>query len=331
MLILQQKKEKMVRQFGKNERVCFVGDSITHGGTMVAAVFDTYSKMYPERRVVVYNCGIGGATLGTELKVIDTDVLSLEPTTAVVMFGMNDIGYTLYDGTDSPDIVAQRKERFDLYFERYPLVIEKLLSAGVRVILCTPTPYDEGQNCERFCQKGTAEALHVFRDFIISLGKKYDLDVVDFNTPMEALMRKVEKSDPSFSIIGPDRIHPTVLGQSAMARYFLASQGIDVVLPSVESIMDKSVCFELSDKIKEWKEATAKLRDLVVTEFLIFGFDRVKSPEEKIKYAREFISANLNDSKMSYRCEICGKYINYKPVEALIVRRVMRLAYDIYR
>lgn len=319
----------MIAQFEKNERVCFIGDSITHNGTMCAAIFDVYAKRFPERGVVFYNCGIGGATLRTGLAVLHDDALAYEPTSAVVMYGMNDIGYVLYDGSTDEEKVREREKRLSDYFERYRIMVERLLAENIRVILCSPTPYDEGQRCEAVNRVGSAAALRICRDFVLSLAEKYGLGFVDLNTMMTELVLSLEAPDPAFSVIGPDRIHPTQNGQFAMARFFLREQGIDVDAPTPLSVHDGSVRFDISEKVLAWRETEAKLRDLMAAEYLVLGLDNGRSVPERIEYIKNFISEE--SGKRPYYIEISKKYLENKPNEAVLLRRVIRQAYEVYR
>ena len=53
------------------------------------------------------------------------------------------------------------------------------------------------------------------------------IETIDFNTPMIQLNQVKQKFDPSFSIIGLDRVHPGVQGHMFMAYLFLRSQNIE--------------------------------------------------------------------------------------------------------
>src|SRR5207302_10896008 len=46
--------------FKSGDTVCFVGDSITHGGTYHAIVALYYATRFPDRELRTFNCGIGG-------------------------------------------------------------------------------------------------------------------------------------------------------------------------------------------------------------------------------------------------------------------------------
>ena len=84
-----------VNKLVNSKRICFIGDSITHGNKYM---FGVYEKLLSncDPHVRLYNCGIGGDTAGRALNRLDYDVLAFCPDTCVIMFGMNDCDRLLY-------------------------------------------------------------------------------------------------------------------------------------------------------------------------------------------------------------------------------------------
>lgn len=50
--------------FKDGETVCFLGDSITHGGRFHSYVYDYYLTRFPDRTVRFVNAGISGDSAG---------------------------------------------------------------------------------------------------------------------------------------------------------------------------------------------------------------------------------------------------------------------------
>ena len=86
----------MDKLFAAGARVAFIGDSITHNGRAVAYIQDYYRTHFPEREVRIYNHGIAGDTAAGASCRLD-EVMSVQPTEAVVMFGVNDMGVGYYE------------------------------------------------------------------------------------------------------------------------------------------------------------------------------------------------------------------------------------------
>ena len=76
--------------FEKNSRICFLGDSITHNNGYVSHIVGYYRQHLPERAVKFYNCGVSGGNIGTLFSNFEADIMSHNPTHAVIMIGIND-------------------------------------------------------------------------------------------------------------------------------------------------------------------------------------------------------------------------------------------------
>ena len=59
-LAAQEFKPGAAQPFQSGDTVCYVGDSITHGGSYHAIVTLFYTTRYPDRDIKYYNNGIGG-------------------------------------------------------------------------------------------------------------------------------------------------------------------------------------------------------------------------------------------------------------------------------
>src|SRR5580704_9971176 len=84
------------QMFQPNDVVCYVGDSITHGGTYHSIVTLFYATRFPDRPMRFYNEGIGGdrasMIMSDERYRLGVDILGKKCTVASIMLGMNDIG-----------------------------------------------------------------------------------------------------------------------------------------------------------------------------------------------------------------------------------------------
>lgn len=78
--------------FKDGDRVCFLGDSITHTGLYHRMIYDYYLTRFPDRTIRFVNAGVAGDSAGGAMSRLQEDVFSKAPTTVVVMLGMNDVG-----------------------------------------------------------------------------------------------------------------------------------------------------------------------------------------------------------------------------------------------
>ncbi|MEK6234100.1 MAG: GDSL-type esterase/lipase family protein, partial [Planctomycetales bacterium] len=121
----------------KNDRVIFLGDSITAAGVRpggyVTLIRETITKQLPELGVVVSGAGNSGNKVTDLQKRLDRDVISKKPTVVFIYIGINDVWHSLRDRGTKPD--AFRSGLLD--------VIGRINKAGARVILCTPSMIGE--------------------------------------------------------------------------------------------------------------------------------------------------------------------------------------------
>jgi len=221
--------------FKSGDTVCWVGDSITHLGNYHALIQLFYVTRFPDRDITYHNCGIGGDTAGGIMQNspgyrFKHDILSHKPTVATIMLGMNDVNRGAYAKNAPQDATKKAAAAAALadYDKNMQLMIEGLQAAGARVILLRPTIYDEtavlrGQPSPL---AGVNGALGACAAKMTEWSAKYHTGLVDFYDRMNAINAAEQKKDPSFTIVGGDRIHPGPVGHLVMAYAFLKDTGM---------------------------------------------------------------------------------------------------------
>jgi lysophospholipase L1-like esterase len=214
-----------IPRFNKNERVVFVGNSITHGGHYHSFIWLYYMTRFPHQPVTVINAGIGGESAWDIKKRLDTDVFDRKPTYVVLTFGMNDTGYGIYLEKEAQKLADEQIKRS---LDSYRDIETRMQSAeDIKVILLGGSPYDETSAINNFVLPGKNKSLLEINDAQRASAEKNDWGFVDFNRPMVEINRRIQKSDSTFSICGVDRIHPDNDGQMVMTYLFLKAQGLD--------------------------------------------------------------------------------------------------------
>jgi lysophospholipase L1-like esterase len=242
--------------------VAFIGDSITHSGLAVAYIQEYYLTHMPERGVKIYNLGIGGDQAAHCCARID-EILSVKPTEAVVMFGVNDMGVQHYGSAPTPENLAARERARRIHLEGTVRLVTLLREAGLKVTLCSAVGRDEHTvGTEGLLTFGATDALHaMYYDNIAAIGDGVLKNTVDYLAPMQALQAALcAIGGPSLFAV--DRTHPSPLGQRMMARIFLAAQGLPVALPSAEALADGWCERPLPDALAARRAAGLRLRDL---------------------------------------------------------------------
>lgn len=204
--------------FKDGDKICFIGNSITHGG-LYHNFFQLYNATrFPNEEVEYYNCGIAGDQAQGMIDRFKEDILSHKPTHAFLMTGMNDINRTLYFSSEhDAENLAKQKEALDNYFQRTETLAKLIIDKGIKPIFMTPTIYDQTAELERFNDYGANDALAICAEHIRKLAKKHNAPLVDLHKAMQGINSKAQIKDPSFTIVGPDRIHPGDLGHLIMA------------------------------------------------------------------------------------------------------------------
>lgn len=221
--------------FKDGETVCFLGDSITHGGRYYSVMYDYYLTRFPERKIYFVNAGVSGDSAGGAQGRLVDDVISKKPASVSVMLGMNDVGRGNY--VANPD--AQKKAAQDSALEYYRKNMDTLVGrirteANPRLILITPSPFDQTvvndrNNNQPGCNDGLGRCAEATR----VLAVKYNGEVVDFHGPMTAFNLEQQKKNPAFTIVGPDRVHPGQEGHLMMAWLFLKAQGAPALVSEI--------------------------------------------------------------------------------------------------
>lgn len=215
---------QQISPFRENDRVVFVGNSITDGGHYHSYIWLYYMTRHPEMNLLLQNAGIGGDRVIEMVKRLDADVFSKQPTVLITTFGMNDSGYLEYNQPEPEKFAdAKIKESYEAYKimeERY-----KRLS-GTKVVIVGSSPYDEEAVIkDNIPFKNKNKAMLRIVDFQKESAKANKWEFFDFNQSMTAINSAFQKTNPSFTICGNDRIHPDLDGHMVMAYLFLKAQG----------------------------------------------------------------------------------------------------------
>ncbi len=222
------------KPFCDGDRVCFIGDSITHIGSYHTQIALFYLTRYPQMKLEVNNYGISGDTAAGAVRRYSWDIAPAKATVATVMLGMNDVGRGLYSsGKEGPDIEKRKANAIESNRSNMEKLAELLTQDGVRIIFITPSLFDQTGNQEGDKSVGVNDALKCCGDADRILAKKFNAGLVDFNGPMEKINLAEQQKNPDFTLIGRDRVHPGAVGNMVMAYLFLKSQSVSPVVSAI--------------------------------------------------------------------------------------------------
>jgi lysophospholipase L1-like esterase len=230
-----------------NDRVVFLGDSITE-----QRLYTTYIEAYaltrhPEWKLWFRNVGWGGDTSwlrqrahpdekqlfaadeATQQKMVEDsisrglrrDVLPLKPTAITIKFGMNDFAYQKF-----------REDIFKTYVRSQSELAKVLEANGARVAFLTPQPIEDKRPDPDKDVKN--QSLRQFCDGLKEVAAKQGAIFVDQFDPYMAIMMRERAADPAAFIGGGDAVHPGPAGHTIMAWAILKALGAPALVSRAE-------------------------------------------------------------------------------------------------
>lgn len=209
--------------------VAMIGDSITCDGRWWLPL----REQLLARRAAVpcdfRNLGIPGGSAGEARRRYDWDIAPVKASVALVMFGMNDVRRDAYAPAPTAAMMTTRSEALQQFLVNTDTLVARLLADGTRVILLTPTPFDQ-YTPERPAANlpGVDDALAVAGGMVRGIAVARQLPVIDLHTPLR------QRCAAGEAIIGDDRVHPSDCGHEAVAQLVGAvlTPGESVTVPA---------------------------------------------------------------------------------------------------
>lgn len=257
--------------FLAGDRWCVLGDSITEGGGYHHYVELFFLTRYPNTPIHVINSGIRGDTATGANHRLGWDCLEHKPTVVSVMLGMNDVGRSYYKYKESADFFKNCLERAKAYEQEMRALTRSLVGSGARVILIKPSIFDDTADLPTPNLPGCGEALAGYSNIVDKIASDHNLALVDFNAPMTAINSRQQKIEPHFTIVGPDRVHPTAPGHFVMAYEFLKTMGVQGVVSNIAIMVNDTASYKADHcKVSDLKVETEGLSFQCVEDSLPF-------------------------------------------------------------
>ena len=315
--------EESSKIFESGNIICFLGDSITHGGQYHEFLQLFYATRYPNLKLTFHNCGISGDNAEGMIYRLDKDVFIHKPSHVFLMTGMNDVIRTLYfEGEASNEIVQNRKKALDEYKRNIDILDKKFEASETSPIYLTPSIYDQYSKIERENNRGCNDALIECSTHLKKIAKQRNTTVIDLNSSMKHIMERELQNDSLFTIVGKDRVHPETTGHFIMFHEILST----IESPSV--VAQISIDLNQNNRIKTKNCSVNELQ--VSNENIVFNcqenslpfpftkaFDKALSlvPFQK-KFNQEILQV-IGLDKGSYDLFIQDKLINTFSAEQL--------------
>jgi len=223
----------------KNDRIVFLGDSITAGGVRkdgyVTLVANAIAECHGDLGVEVIGAGISGHKVPDCQKRLEKDVLDKKPTIVVIYIGINDVWHWNRDA-------GTTKEKFENGLRD---LIKRSQDVGARVILCTPSVIGEktdGSN--RF-----DAMLDEYSAISGKVASATDSQVVDLRKKFLAYLKQHNEANSEKNILTTDGVHLNPAGNRFVADCMLEALGVGNVTPG--RLLRHVVMFKFKDGTTE--------------------------------------------------------------------------------
>lgn len=223
------------------QRIVFLGDSITQGGTYVEFIEAALIAQYPDSDKIIIPLGLASETVSGLSEEghaggkfprpdlherLDRVLEKAKPQLVFACYGMN-------DGIYQP-LGAVRTKAFQDGMKK---LHEKVTATGARIVHLTPPVFDPlpirakvvpadkvdgGHPFEKY-----NEVLDFYSDWLLDMRDKAKWEVLDIHGPMNAALAEKRKTDPNFSF-AKDGVHPGPEGHLIMAHAVLDAWGLKV-------------------------------------------------------------------------------------------------------
>ena len=238
------KQEQKSNVYTSGDRACMVGDSITEDGWYEQNIMLYYATRFPEMQVDFRNIGISGDICLRILNRMESDVLpqlDKSKSVTVLMIGMNDVDmYKFAPETRAKIGETELRRRIadsrSVYERRLGQVVDFLAPNSRRLILFTPSIYDQTAELPKVNYAGTNDELEVYGKIGAKIAAKIpNASVVDMQTKMKVVNAELQsKEGKTKTIISPDRVHPRFAGGFVMLNAWLERFGEPREVSTVE-------------------------------------------------------------------------------------------------
>lgn len=224
----------------KEERIVFLGDSITQSGAYVEFIEAALIAQYPDKYYAVIPLGLSSETVSGLSESghaggkfprpdlherLDRVLLKAKPGLVFACYGMN-------DGIYFP-LSAERSLAFQNGMKK---LHDKVTATGARIIHLTPPVFDpvpiqsrvlpDGLDAYPQPWQGYNQVLDAYSGWLLEQ-RINGWEVLDIHGPMIAALAEQRKTDPVFTF-SKDGIHPGREGHLLMAKPVLEAWGLKV-------------------------------------------------------------------------------------------------------
>ncbi len=197
--------------FQQKKKIVFFGDSITQAGVgptgYITVLQQMLAKNGKDKNFELIGAGIGGNKVYDLYFRLEDDVLSKKPNLVFIYVGINDVWHKRTHGTGTD---ADKFEKF------YNKLIDKIQSAGAKVVICTPTVVGEKKD---FVNELDGD-LNKYAEIIRAIAKNKNVELIDLRKSILDYINTHNPEDKSKDILTSDGVHMNNEGNKFLAEQF---------------------------------------------------------------------------------------------------------------
>ena len=223
------------------QRIVFLGDSITQAGRYIELVEAALIAQYPQEKKTIIPLGLSSETVsglsepghaGGQFprpdlhERLDRVLEKAKPDLVIACYGMNDgIYYPLSE------------ERTKAFQQGMIKLHDKVVATGARIIHLTPPVFDPLPIKDRVLPAGLEKyerpfegyngVLDAYSDWLLQMRGTRGWTVLDVHGPMNQALAEKRKTNPQFTF-ARDGVHPSAEGQLIIAKVLLDAWGLKV-------------------------------------------------------------------------------------------------------
>lgn len=192
----------------RKKKIIFFGDSITEAGALFGGYIQRIATYMQNEDIAskydLVGMGKAGNKVMDLLARIDKDILEKGADLVLIFIGINDVWQKYQNGAGTGE---------KQFIEAYRSILEKLRSAEIKFILCTPTVIGE-----KILEQNEADAdLDVFSNVIKQLGEEFEVPVVDLRSAFKNQLAILNINNESQGIMTYDGVHLNEQGNRLVA------------------------------------------------------------------------------------------------------------------
>jgi lysophospholipase L1-like esterase len=210
------------------KRIVMMGDSITQMGAAphgyVTLLDHALKETYPGNPIEVVNVGIGGQKAPDMHARFKKDVLDKHPDMVMISVGVNDVWHdfrtpewTARDATGH----SGRGIKLDVHLKELDAMVSEAKSAGIRVVMLSPTVVYEDLNCDE------NKRMNIYVDAQRKLAQKNQVPFVNLNKSFQATIKAFQReAGRTQLLLTTDGVHLNDQGNTLMANCILRTLGV---------------------------------------------------------------------------------------------------------